>query len=507
MKPLPDQIIRILGWIGKSSPLIAMVCLSILAWSGIISQWQLHENSIFVYHQSIIRIPWDQEQYSKSEISAELKIVRFNIQDAELQTELSIWGPRAIPDGFSGVTYKAVHIRYTGLASSEYDFSEQHIVIHPDEFHTDTTENISYATSILIDYPLPIPIRAEGFFPYEVHTGDISMWIDAEYRKENGQAEVRSVPLLIEIDNWVKDYTISIEGQISSIENYYPAESVTASQVNLTIQQQSFRKIFFGLILAAFSLFILMLLFVKDLPTMLQVLIALSIGVWGLSNILLPEEIPYSLRYLSELSILCLYILMGTAVYLWACGRWIDKLSKKHESHSQPNLPGEQSAKVRIGLDYDQFIDLMQAEKMSSGRIMLEVLAAGNQEGLLSRCRAGTPLVVQLGDFEGRLGVLKLVTPTGHTLGMVTNHLGESIQYRDFQEYLVRYLHTSQFPVYWIGNLSQGDSSPSKKRFACECRFSGDGEILNLPAQKVRIKRHVRRGTSRRRRFARKVLE
>jgi len=212
-----------------------------------------------------------------------------------------------------------IYIRYPQTISSSkpyYSFKVQ----EPDFFLPDlcgkaqsNSQTVQAGIPLIQNQFLTFDIsnrKSEHFYPFdERNTGTLFLWL--EVQNESGERVNIKPDILVNttMPNWDSDVKLNpVKVDVNSL-------GIDAYKVDITLNRLKSIRFFVVLLLAVSFFIITAILFVKSTSTAIELLLAILLGLWGMTDILIPDSIQTTT--LPHLLIISLYIYMVLIVGLW----------------------------------------------------------------------------------------------------------------------------------------------------------------------------------------------
>jgi hypothetical protein len=207
---------------------------------------------------------------------------------------------------------KSIHTRRLGLDRERFSFAPREFepIIEVDNFCFQGTASVnSYDEDLIIKWEsvnLIPKTYANQFrrFPLDGAFADLFVW--AEFHAQGSDEIIPIAPSISFInsqENW--DQTITLAHPILQLRD----RELDATLVSIYSQRPPSIFVLTALLLSLITIFIILLAFVSDTGSALEVSIAILVGLWGIQGILIPEYVVETT--LVHISIYLLYLLFA----------------------------------------------------------------------------------------------------------------------------------------------------------------------------------------------------
>jgi hypothetical protein len=266
------------------------------------------------------------------EIRAEIELSEFDISKSEATLSLNMFLEH-LPASYESASFERLEIETDEKGWSVYSPS-----IQEGELRT--------GQLILSNYKISIPTRDFGLFPYDRHELRVSLWIEGKYKTRSGQVDNRTIPITPYVYIRTHRYYIDIFGEGVDVYIERGAQTyrgvVDKGTIEIRIRQHLLPRTLYPLAIFLLLLFSVTVVAVKDLSGMLEVSVAILLGIWGVRQILVPDKLEMQLSYGVDQSLLIVYLTFTCSVLIWFLIRIRVRRAYKNTANRPPetSVPG-----------------------------------------------------------------------------------------------------------------------------------------------------------------------
>lgn len=238
--------------------------------------------------------------------------------------------------------------------------------------------------AILSDYRISIPTREFGLFPYDRHELRVKLWIEAIYKTRRGQLESRVIPVMPSVYVNTYQYYIDIFGEGVDVYKERGAQhdqgTIDKGVLKIKIRQHLIPRTLYPVAIFLLLLFSVTVVAVKDLSGMLEVSVAILLGIWGVRQILVPDNLDARLSYGVDQSLLIVYLTFAVSVLLWFVIRIRFRWVRKHTASVPGGIPVPDTAPQPY---YEpEFMKRPAEAFLDKGKTLLESKKAPKRSGV-----------------------------------------------------------------------------------------------------------------------------
>lgn len=241
------------------------------------------------------------------ELRANIELLEFDISknEAALLLNLSL---AQLPESYESVSFERLVLETEGRSWS---------IASPNLREGE----LGQEQEILSDYRISIPTRDFGLFPYDRHELRVKLWIEGTYKTHRGQLERRVIPVIPNVYINTYQYYIDIFGEGVDVYKERGAQhdqgTIDKGVLKIKIRQHLIPRTLYPVAIFLLLLFSVTVVAVKDLSGMLEVSVAILLGIWGVRQILVPDKLDTRLSYGVDQSLLIVYLTFAVSVLLW----------------------------------------------------------------------------------------------------------------------------------------------------------------------------------------------
>ena len=234
-----------------------------------------------------------------------------------------------------------VKVRYNNIAASVKDLGQirslTSLYLYPQAVSIGSLppeiDVTSYSRTITVVSAEPVEIRLvqNGLYPYNTNDISLAVFANGLYWDKDGKLHTGGI---IDAPLEILTQTTPYLTYISSGTTKYDALTQT-----IVFRQPYIPQILFPVLYILLFIFIVSILAIRDLSNMLEISIALALGVWGLREALLPTNIPAPARLGIEQTVLMTYAFYGVTILGWYVLRWLDRVDARRQVENERPLP------------------------------------------------------------------------------------------------------------------------------------------------------------------------
>lgn len=313
--------------INKKVIIFIIIAINLIGWAFIIDQWQKESAkeigsaaSDLGYH-----IPSSVENW------ASVELTEFNPDTGEASFVAHIYSPQKFPGDYTRVVYNRIFLVYSGpngvfeyinINSEQFENGKIEYFL-PERIGTGGLVSIEVETLVKNYYFKAYPIPS-GYYPFEEFKAEIYILIEGEYFKPSGESAVLSRPFDVITFRASPNQSMRIDTKTGTKLRSFALGSSNrvVGFVELSFRELIFPQIVIPLVFIVLTIASLSIFWIPDISSMIQIVVAIIFGIWGLSSVILPDYLNKDLRFGIEQSILLVYFMLcltttGRVIFIW----------------------------------------------------------------------------------------------------------------------------------------------------------------------------------------------